>query len=121
VLNYITMAEILDHGQQLDLRTRRGADFAFDVRLFEDEDETIPAVTLVTGSTVIGHIFAPGQPDVLWIGSTDGPTATLTVQVPAGVTRNMQQDWEYTLGLRSAGGQVTALLWGFFRVAQETL
>lgn len=115
------MAEILSHGQQLDLRTRRGADFVLDVQLFEDELETVPAETLVTGATVVGRIFAPGQPDVQWSGSVDGPTAVITVAVAAGTTRNMQQDWEYTLGLRSAAGQVTALLFGFFRVAQETL
>lgn len=113
--------EILDHGQQLDLRSRRGADFVLDVRLFEDDAETIPAETLVTGAAVVGRIFAPGQPDVQWVSSVDGPTATFTISVPAGVTRNMQQDWEYTMGFRSAGGQVTALLFGFFRVAQETL
>ena len=76
---------------------------------------------MVTGSSVIGRIFVAGQPDVQWSSSVDGPSATINIAVGRGVTRNMVQDWEYTLGLRSAGGQVTALLFGFFRVAQETL
>lgn len=113
------MAEILDHGQQLDLRTRRGADFVLDVILYTDDTETTPVD--ITGATVVGRIFAPGQPDVQWQGSVDGPAGTLTVALSAGVTLNMQQDWSYTMGYRSAGGQVTALLFGFFRVAQETL
>lgn len=115
------MAEILDHGQQLDLRTRRGADFVLDVILYEDEAETIPAETMLTGASVVGRIFVAGQPDVLWLSSIDAPAGTITISVPKGVTRNMTQDWEYTLGIRTAAGQTTALLFGFFRVAQETL
>ena len=110
------MAEILEHGQQLDLRSRRGADFSLAITIYEDEAETIPATALVTGSSVVGRIFAPGQPDVEWQGTVDGPSATVSIAVSRGVTRNMQQDWQYTLGLRSAGGQVTALLFGAFRL-----
>ena len=111
--------EILDHGQQLDLRTRRGADFVLDVLLFEDEAETIPVD--LTGASVVGRIFAPGFPDVQWDSAVDGPAGLLTISVPKERTRNMVQDWEYTMGYRSAGGQTTALIFGFFRVAQETL
>lgn len=113
------MAEILDHGQQLDLRSRRGADFVIDVQLFTDDTETTPLD--ITGASVVGRIFAPGQPDIYWGWSVDGPNGMITLSVPKGTTRNMQQDWEYTCGYRSAGGQTTALLFGFFRVAQESL
>lgn len=110
--------ELLLHGQQLDLRTRRGADFAFVLTLYTDETLTTPLD--ITGAVVIGRIFAPNQSDVPWDGSVDGPAGAITLSVPAGRTLNMVQDWAFTLGYRLAGSSVP-LLFGAFRVAQESL
>lgn len=112
------MAEILDHGQQLDLRTRRGADFALDLTLYTDDAETIPLD--ITGATVVSRIFAPGQPDMVFGGSVDGPSGVITVSLTAAQTLNMPQDWQYVLGFKLAGA-TRALLFGAFRVAQDQL
>lgn len=110
-------AEILDHGQQLDLRTRRGADFALLLTLLD-----APAGDPIdlTGASVVGRIFAPGQADVNWAAVVDGPAGQITISVPAGKTENMIQDWAYTLGYKLSGA-TKPLLFGAFRVAQDRL
>lgn len=112
------MAEILDHGQQLDLRTRRGADFGLPVLLL---DAPGGSPINIAGATAVSRIFAPGQADVVFDYSIDGPGGTITIGVPAGRTRNMQQEWQYVLGYKDAAGATHPLLFGAFRVAQEAL
>jgi hypothetical protein len=109
-------AELLDHGQELTLRTRRGADFVFTLTLTDDSDVPID----ITGATVIGRVFAPGQADVqLSTGSSvDGPAGQITIRVAATQTKQMVQDWQYTLGYL-LGGVRKALLFGKFFVSQE--
>lgn len=111
------MSEILDHGQQLDLRTRRGADFSLLLTLL---DAPGGSPVDITGAVVVGRISAPGQADVQWSGVIDGPAGQITVSVVAGRTLTMVQDWQYTLGYKLSGS-TKALLFGAFRVAQEPL
>ena len=113
------MAEILDHGQQLDIRTRRGADFSRTITLY---DAPLPGGSPIdiTGALVVGRIFAPGFADIAWDYSVDGPAGQLVISVPAARTRNMVQDWQYTLGYK-LDGATKALLFGAFRVAQDSL
>lgn len=112
------MAEILSHGQQLDLRTRRGADFSLVIQLWTDAGHTIPVD--LTGATCVSRIFATGQADVVFDASIDGPAGSITIAVPAGRTQGMPQDWQYVLGYKLAGA-TTPLIFGAFRVAQESL
>lgn len=112
------MAEILQHGQQLDLRTRRGADFGLKLRL-QTKDAT-PLPIDISGAVVVSRIFAPGQADQVFGSIVDGPSGTITLLVAAGVTKNMVQDWQYVLAYKLAG-TTTPLLFGAFRVAQDSL
>lgn len=113
-------AEILDHGQQLDLRTRRGADFELLISLL---DVPLPAGVPVdiTGSTGVSRIFCPGQPDIVFSAVVDGPAGTITISLSAGQTLSMTQDWQYTMGYKNAAGRTRALLFGALRVSQEAL
>lgn len=114
------MAEILDHGQQLDLRTRRGADFELPITLLT---EPLPAGVPVdiTGSTCVSRIFSAGQPDIVFSAVVAGPTGTITISLSAGQTLAMTQDWQYVMGYKDASGSTRALLFGAFRVSQEAL
>jgi hypothetical protein len=118
VLEYVVADEILDHGQQLDLRTRRGADFSLKITQLVSRGPDVPLD--ITGASVVGRIASPGLPDIAWNYVVDGPAGVLTVSVPAGRTLAMVQDWTYTLGMKLAG-VTTPLLFGSFRVSQEPL
>lgn len=113
----VLMAEIADHGQQLDLRTRRGADFSVLLTLL---DAPGGSPIDLTGATVVSRIFAPGSPDVVFQYSVDGPAGQITLTVNAATTRNMLQNWQYTAGYKLAG-QTHPLLFGQFLVSQESL
>lgn len=106
--------EILDHGQELTLRARRGADFALSITLTDDLDVPIN----LTGAVIVGRIFAAGQPDVLISGSVDGPAGKLTISVSAARTKQMVPDWRYVLGY-TLSGSTKAILFGNFFVSQE--
>lgn len=111
--------EIDDHGQTLTLRTRRGADLIFTVELFADDAETEPVD--LTGAQVLSRIFASGQATQVFdaaIGGVDNNE--ITFQLTAAQTLNMQQDWEYTTGVKISGA-TTPLLIGFLFVSQEQL
>lgn len=111
------MAEIDDHGQSLTLRTRRGADFVFELALTDTDDNPID----MTGAVLVSRIFAAGQPQLEFayvVGGVDDNifTATLT----AAQTLNMSQDWNYVIGYRLAG-VTQPLLFGPLFVSQEQL
>ncbi len=105
---------IVDHGQELTLRTRRGADLVFAVTLQNPPGTPID----ITGATIVGRIFAPGQADIPIAGVVDGPAGKLTVTVPATTTKQMAQDWNYALGM-SLAGVVKMLTFGAFQVSQD--
>lgn len=111
------MAEILQHGQELHLRTRRGVDFGLKLTLLT---APLPGGTPIdiTGAVVASRIFATGQPDTLFDATVDGVNGVITILVPAGRTLNMVQDWQYVVAYKLAG-KTTPLIYGNFKVAQE--
>lgn len=112
------MAEILDHGQQLDLRTRRGADFAIVLTLL---DAPNGSPINLTGASGVGRIFSTGQADVIPTFAVNASAGQLTVSVSAGKTLNMVQDWQYVVGYKDANGATHPLIFGAFKVSQEAL
>jgi hypothetical protein len=108
------MAEISDHGQNLRLSTRRGADLRFALELTDADDAPID----LTGAELLSRISAPNQPTKEFEYSVGGNTFTVTLS--AAVTRNMGENWSYTLGFK-LGGVTQALLYGQLYVAQEAL
>lgn len=109
------MAEIDDQGQNLSLRTRRGADLRL---LLELTNADTGAPFDLTGASVTSRIFAPGQPTVAFEYTISANT--ITIQLTAARTLNMTQDWEYTLGYRLAG-VTQPLLFGPLFVSQDPL
>lgn len=114
--------EIDDHGQSLTLRTRRGADLR--LQLFIGDANSVdpdnPDPINLTGATVISRIFADGQAGVVFAYTVDGPAGTITLQLTAAQTLNMQQDWNYVLAYKLAG-ITQPLLFGPLFVSQDQL
>lgn len=115
------MAEIADHGLNLDLRTRRGADFALTLVLRDAPVGEGGVLIDVTGSIAVTRIFAPGQADVNFGYAVSGPAGTITISLNAAQTMNMQQTWAYVVGYKNAAGATRALLFGSFFVSQDRI
>lgn len=116
------MAEISDHGQQCDLRTRRGASFALTLELAHPEPpdgDGLPED--ITGATAVTRIYADGKPDVVFSAVIDGPAGTILISLSAAQTLEMQQNWGYVVGWRDAAGATHPALFGAFYVSQDRL
>jgi hypothetical protein len=114
------MSEIADHGQQLTLRTRRGADFALLLTLLDAPAPGGSPLDL-TGATVVGRVFAHDRADLTFASSVNGPAGEITIGLSAAQTMNMSQDWQYVLGYKDAAGATHPLLFGQLFVSQERL
>lgn len=116
------MAEIDDRGQNLTLRTRRGADLRFELFVGDanspDPDNLDPID--LTGATLVSRIFAPGLAGFLFGYTIDGPAGTIVVTLTAAQTINMAQDWQYVIAYKLAG-ITQPLLYGPLFVSQEQL
>jgi hypothetical protein len=111
------MAEITDHGQQCDLRTRRGADFSLQLAL----TDALASPVNIAGATCVSRIFADGKPDVVFSSVVTGALGLIVIGLSAGQTADMQQNWNYVVGYKDAAGATHPLMFGAFYVSQEKL
>ena len=109
-------AELLDHGQELTLRTRRGADLVFTLTLKDGGGSIID----ITGATTTGRIYSAGQPDVAIPATVNGPAGQITVHLTAATTKQLPQDSQYVFAYILAG-VVKPLIFGAFEVSQGFL
>lgn len=106
---------LLDQGQEMQVRTRRGADLAFSITL-TDPDTGDPID--ITGATVRSRVFRDDAPDETMVGFVDGPAGIISISLAASRTRNMARDWRYVIAYALAG-KTRSLLYGPFFVEQD--